>query len=54
MTIKGNRLNMTILLFIEGLTYWLGTAGVFYMTANNIVKNGTRDVITFLERKDRR
>ena len=34
--------------------FWLGTAGVLYMTANNIVKNVTRDVIKDFERKDRR
>jgi hypothetical protein len=25
--------------------FWLGTAGVLYMTANNIVKNVAKDVI---------
>jgi len=34
--------------------FWLGTAGVLYMAANNIVKNVTRDVIKGIERKDRR
>ncbi|MDQ3838350.1 MAG: hypothetical protein M3297_03670 [Thermoproteota archaeon] len=34
--------------------FWLGTAGVLYMAANNIVKNVTRDVIKDLEKKDRR
>ena len=31
--------------------FWLGTAGVLYMAANNIVKNVTRDVIKDLETK---
>jgi hypothetical protein len=34
--------------------FWLGTAGVLYMAANNIVKNVTRDIIKDHERKDRR
>jgi hypothetical protein len=43
--------------------FWLGTAGVLYLAAGNIVKNVTRevikdlgrgDVIRDLERKDRR
>jgi hypothetical protein len=25
--------------------FWLGTAGVLYMAANNIVKNVTRDIL---------
>ena len=25
--------------------FWLGTAGVLYMTANNIVKNVKRDIV---------
>jgi hypothetical protein len=25
--------------------FWLGTAGVLYMAANNIVKNVTKDVV---------
>ncbi len=29
---------------IEAL-FWLGTAGLLYMTANNIVKNVKRDII---------
>jgi hypothetical protein len=36
--------------------FWLGTAGVLYLAANNIVKNVTRDIIrdTVTGRKDRR
>lgn len=39
--------------------FWLGTAGVLYMTANTIVKNVARDVIYdieryHIERKERR
>jgi hypothetical protein len=32
--------------------FWLGTAGILYMTANNIVKNVTRDIIKDIERKE--
>jgi len=31
--------------------FWLGTAGILYMAANNIVKNVTRDIIKDIERK---
>jgi hypothetical protein len=54
-----NKISTTLIQYtmkpIETL-FWLGTAGVLYMTANNIVKNVTRDVIKDLklERKDRR
>ena len=34
--------------------FWLGTAGVLYLTANHIVKNVARDVFRDHERKDRR
>ena len=34
--------------------FWLGTAGVLYMVANNIVKNVTRDIIKDIERKEHR
>ena len=30
--------------------FWLGTAGVLYMTANTIVKNVAKDVIRDIER----
>ena len=33
-------------------SFWLGTAGVLYIAANNIVKNVTRDIIKDIERKD--
>jgi hypothetical protein len=32
--------------------FWLGTAGVLYMTANTIVKNVTRDTILKEESAD--
>jgi hypothetical protein len=39
--------------------FWLGTAGVLYMTANIIVKNVARDIIHdfekhYIERRERR
>jgi hypothetical protein len=34
--------------------FWLGTAGILYMAANNIVKNVTRDIIKDIERKEHR
>jgi hypothetical protein len=34
--------------------FWLGTAGVLYMAANNIVKNVTRDILEGSERRNRR
>lgn len=34
--------------------FWLGTAGILYMTANNIVKNVTRDIVKDIERKEHR
>ena len=32
--------------------FWLGTAGVMYMTANTIVKNVARDIIHDIEKHD--
>jgi hypothetical protein len=32
--------------------FWLGTAGVLYMTANTIVKNVARDIIHDFEEHD--
>jgi hypothetical protein len=32
--------------------FWLGTAGILYMTANCIVKNVARDVIHDIERHE--
>jgi hypothetical protein len=33
--------------------FWLGTTGVLYMAANNIVKNVTRDILEGSERRNR-
>jgi hypothetical protein len=32
--------------------FWLGTAGVLYMTANTIVKNVAKDIIHDFEKHD--
>jgi hypothetical protein len=32
--------------------FWLGTAGVLYMTANCVVKNVARDIIHDIERHE--